>query len=85
MAKNEHCKQLLGNLSDYINGELDDELCSELTQHLENCQDCQIVVDTLKKTIYLYHTTAQEPVDVPENVRQRLYKCLDMEEYLNEK
>ena len=44
-----------------------------LEQHLEDCEDCRIVVDTLRKTVYLYHESAQTE-DIPADIRQRLYK-----------
>lgn len=75
------CKYLLGSLSDYIDGDLEDELCAELEQHLSGCEDCRIVVDSLNKTVYLYHTTAQQ-VTVPEDVRQRLYRRLELDNFL---
>jgi anti-sigma factor (TIGR02949 family) len=84
-AKKKHdhknCRQLLGSLSEYVDGELDDELCGVLEQHLEDCEDCRIVVDTLRKTVYLYHTSSQE-ADIPTDIRARLYKSLNIEEYL---
>jgi anti-sigma factor (TIGR02949 family) len=82
--KHEHknCQQLLGSLSEYVDGELDDELCSVLEEHLEGCQDCRIVVDTLRKTVYLYHASSQEE-NVPMEIRTRLYKSLNIEQYLD--
>ncbi len=76
-----NCKQLLGSLSQYVDGELDDELCSALEEHLEDCEDCRIVVDTLRKTVYLYHTTS-EAEELPADIRKRLYKTLNIEDYL---
>jgi len=40
------------------------------------------VVDTLQKTVYLYHATASEPADVPPNVRERLFRSLNLENCL---
>jgi len=81
--KHEHkeCRKLLGSISEYVDGELSEELCSLLEQHLSDCEDCRVVVDTLKKTVYLYHTTAEEE-NLPNEMRQRLYKALNIEEYL---
>jgi anti-sigma factor (TIGR02949 family) len=81
--KHEHnnCRQLLGSLSEYVDGELDDELCSVLEQHLEGCEDCRIVVDTLRKTVYLYHESTQDET-IPTDIRTRLYKSLNIENYL---
>jgi anti-sigma factor (TIGR02949 family) len=81
--KHEHknCRHLLGSLSEYVDGELDDELCSLLEQHLEECEDCRIVVDTLRKTVYLYRESTQDET-IPSEIRARLYKSLNIEEYL---
>lgn len=73
---------MLDSLSEFVDGTLADELCSEIQRHLDDCPDCHLVVDTLRKTIYLYRETAQPP-DVPADVRQRLYQCLDLDEYLD--
>ena len=78
----QNCRYLLDSLSDYIDSEIKEELCSEIDRHMEGCDDCRIVVDTLRKTVFLYHDTA-EPAVVPDDVRQRLYKRLDLEEYLS--
>jgi len=79
--QHKNCRQLLGSLSEYVDGELDDELCSALEQHLEDCEDCRIVVDTLRKTVYLYHATSTDE-NIPTDIRQRLYKSLNIEEFL---
>jgi len=71
---------LLGSLSEYVDGTLEQALCDEIERHLSGCRDCQIVVDTLQKTVYLYRTTADE-VEVPESVRERLYRRLDLNEF----
>jgi predicted anti-sigma-YlaC factor YlaD len=76
-----HCRHLLGALSDYIDGELGSALCSEIEQHLQGCEDCRIVVDSLRKTVYLYKVTSGLP-GMPLEVRERLYKRLDLNEFL---
>ena len=75
------CHDLLDSLSDYVDGSLGEQLCAEIERHLENCEDCQVVVDTLRKTIYLYHATSSPP-HVPEDVRSRLFQRLDLDEFL---
>jgi anti-sigma factor (TIGR02949 family) len=79
--EHKNCKKLLGSLSEYVDGELDEALCSVLEEHLEDCEDCRIVVDTLRKTVYLYHAKA-ETEHIPSDIRQRLYKSLNIEDYL---
>jgi anti-sigma factor RsiW len=75
-----HCKQLLGNLSEYIDGELQAELCAELEEHLKDCENCQIVVNTLRKTIELYEKTPES--ELPHDVRERLFFKLKLDDYL---
>lgn len=81
MNRHEYCHALLDSLSDFVDGTLSEDLCTELERHLATCQDCQIVVDTLKKTVYLYHAANEEP-SVPTEVRDRLYQRLDLDDYL---
>lgn len=78
------CRHLLGSLSDYVDGELAEEVCAEIDRHLEECENCRIVIDSLRKTIYLYKV-ASEPPTVPEEVRQRLYLSLDLEEFIEKR
>ena len=81
MPEHEDCRRLLGALSDYLDGDLQEELCAEIERHLQECENCRIVVDTLRRTIYLYRATA-EPGEVPPDVRQRLYHRLNLDEFL---
>ena len=71
------CREMLGALSDYIDGELEDRLCAEIETHMRNCPDCQIMVDTLRKTIVLYRTHGQ--AKVPDDVQSRLYVALGLD------
>ncbi len=54
MTDHAHCRDLLGHLSDYLDGDAETSLCAEIERHLATCPDCQVVVDTLAKTISLY-------------------------------
>lgn len=70
----ESCRELLGALSDYIDGELEARLCQEIERHLAECQNCQILVDTLRKTIHLYQR--ERPETLPQAVEERLWQAL---------
>ena len=78
--KTENCKSLLEGISDYVDGTAQDEFCRELERHLLSCENCRIVVDTMKKTVYLYQSTSE--TDMPDDVRERLFKSLNIEEFL---
>jgi anti-sigma factor RsiW len=71
------CRELLGALSDYIDDELEAHLCAAIEAHLRDCPKCQVMVDTLNKTIVLYRTRGQS--DMPSDVHARLYAVLDLE------
>lgn len=81
MMDKQECQHLLGQLSDYVDGELEQTMCEEIERHLAGCQNCRIVVDTLSKTIALYRTQGQTPV--PGDVQARLYKVLNSESLIN--
>ena len=85
---NEHthknCEELLGSLSSYIDGDLSPELCQELEKHLAGCDDCRVVLNTTKRTIDLVHSPIEKP-DLPEDVRERLFKRLNLDNYLSPK
>jgi len=68
---------MLGSLSDYIDGELEAELCAEIDRHVATCDRCSIVVDTLRRTVTLYHQHGHEPL--PEDVKLRLLLALGLE------
>jgi len=78
------CKKLLGSLSDYIDGELSEELCQKIEQHMAGCEHCRVVVDTTNKTIHLYHDAGQE-TEIPEDVRGRLVETLHLEDFIKPK
>jgi anti-sigma factor RsiW len=71
------CREMLGALSDYIDGELEERLCAQIEAHMRDCPDCQVMVDTLRKTVVLYRTHGR--VEVPADVQSRLYTVLDLD------
>ncbi len=76
-----HCQDLLASLSDYVDGTLGALLCAELEEHLRGCTNCRVVVDTLRKTVELYHLDAEGEC-LPPTVRERLFSKLDLKDYM---
>ena len=68
------CKVVIRRLFEFLDCELAPDLARELERHLERCEDCNIVVDTTRKTIEIYCNT--EPLPLPEDVRARLDRAL---------
>lgn len=79
--EHENCRQLLSSLGEYVDGTLSPELCAVLERHMIDCQRCRVVVDTMKKTVELYQETGEE-THLPEDVRERLFLRLNLEDYL---
>lgn len=85
MAHNENCRLILGSLSEYVDGTAGEALCEEIERHLADCENCRVVVDTLKKTVYLFKVSAEtESVQMPEDVKDRLFRVLNLEDYLKD-
>ncbi len=68
------CQELKAQLSDYLDGDLDSAVCAELERHLAGCDNCRIVVDTLRKTILLYRNYGS--ATVPPGAHERLLQVL---------
>ncbi len=77
---NMDCKEIMENLNPYIDGDLDPTLCGDIEAHIKDCQNCQIVVNTLKKTIHICKKIGEETT-LPSAARRRLYTCLDLDDY----
>jgi len=71
------CRDLLAQLSDYLDGELEARLCAELEKHLAGCDDCRVLVDTTRKTLFLVRRHyRQTPLSLPDDVTARLWQTL---------
>jgi len=68
------CRNAVNELSNYLDGELDEELKQTIQAHLGNCHHCHAVFDTTRKTIDLYCDGKLFPL--PDDVRARLHEAL---------
>jgi predicted anti-sigma-YlaC factor YlaD len=69
-----NCRNIVKELSNYLDEALDTSLKASIEKHLEHCEDCKVVVDTTKQTIQIYCNS--EPAPLPEDTRQRLRDAL---------
>jgi anti-sigma factor RsiW len=69
-----NCKGVIRELSNFIDGDLDPGLKSELEHHLEHCEDCTMIVDQTRKSIEILCDS--RPVELPSEVRSRLHLAL---------
>ena len=69
-----NCKGVIRELSNYIDGDVDPGLKTELERHLNHCEDCTMIVDQTKKSIEILCDS--KPVELPSDVRSRLHAAL---------
>jgi anti-sigma factor RsiW len=70
------CPELVGLLSDYIDGTLAAEGRAILEEHLSHCDTCHIVLDTTRCTILLYRVS-RSPSLAPDR-REALLRRLEL-------
>jgi anti-sigma factor RsiW len=69
-----NCNGVRREISNYIDGDIEATVRLDFELHLQGCQHCTVVVDQVKKTVELFCDA--ELVDVPNDVRSRLYEVL---------
>ncbi len=72
-----HCKEFLRRVCTDLDEHLSSAKCRELKKHLEQCKNCTIYFDTLKRTIELYREYPDPKV--PSKTHKRLYTTLKLE------
>ena len=68
------CSEFLHELTNYLDGVLDEKTKVELENHLSWCHNCYVVCDTTKKTMQIYRGTEAFPI--PSEVHERLAAAL---------
>jgi predicted anti-sigma-YlaC factor YlaD len=69
------CKEVLANLSCYIDGEGAAELRVALEHHISHCRRCRVVFETTGRMLRI--VTDLAVFEVPLSVSARLYSRLD--------
>ena len=68
------CNDFLKELTDYLEGTADVQVRMELEEHLHWCHDCEVVMNTTKKTIEIYRDN--QVYELPETLRSRLHAAI---------
>lgn len=71
------CMEIFESLSEYVDEELAAKTCKEIEVHLADCENCRVVVNTLRRTVTLYHSIPEQTI--PGDVRLRLHKKIMLE------
>jgi anti-sigma factor RsiW len=70
MMTKEECVRFCSQFSDYIDGEIGEQECSLIEEHLEGCGPCSAILDSLKATVTACHGAVRD--EIPESVRLEL-------------
>ncbi len=68
------CQDYISELNDFIDGELDPQLCREIEQHIGECENCRIMVDSLQQTVKLCREGKTE--ELPAELEKKLNNIL---------
>jgi predicted anti-sigma-YlaC factor YlaD len=68
------CTEFLRELTDYLDGTMNESMRAELDEHLHWCHDCHVVMNTTKKTIEIYRDN--QLYELPQPLRNRLHQAI---------
>jgi len=70
------CEEIFARLGDYIDKELDPHICSEIEEHIKDCEPCVAFINTLRKTVELFKGAGTEEEKIPKPVSSNLMQFL---------
>jgi anti-sigma factor RsiW len=75
------CREILQNISAYLDGDLDRTACEVIERHCRECPSCAAVVKALQDTVGLCRDAGSVPLpeDVRDRARARVRELLDRE------
>jgi len=77
-------KEVYKQICDFMGEDLDAPACKEVAQHLENCPNCKVYLDTVKKTVTICQETEKKE-KIPQDIKNRLFKVLNLGDISAEK
>ena len=69
------CKKLAENLSGYIEGDVNRELCGEIERHLSQCRRCSVLLDSVRKVLII--SGDEQTFELPLGYEERLHSFLE--------
>jgi hypothetical protein len=75
--KHLHTLEEMKQICQQFGEDIDSELCEEVKKSLENCPECRIHYDSIKKVVNIYKSLEEES-DIPNNLSDRLIKSLNL-------
>lgn len=70
-------KELHQKICEYLGCDLDSTPCQQVQEYLQDCHNCEVYVDQVKKTVKIYKT-ANGCDELPEDVCNKLFVTLKL-------
>lgn len=70
------CKQFLEELNEYLDETVDPETKRHWQDHVDECPNCFVMVDTTRRTLQVYKGLEEQ--DLPEDVSRRVWQALEL-------
>jgi anti-sigma factor RsiW len=71
-----NCEKFSLYISEYLDGELSQEICKEIIEHIEICPECKKMHYVYSRIITFCHHCCEIPV--PKNVHEELLQALHL-------
>lgn len=68
------CGKVYEHLCDNLDSKLDSESCRRIKAHIKGCKNCSALLDSLKKTVYLYKKYTIP--ELPQQSREKLFAVI---------
>ncbi len=68
------CKEFCDCLSDYLDGEMGEDQCRLIEDHLDRCPPCQLMYQSLLTTVEICGKAI--PAEIPDETREKLRRFL---------
>ena len=77
IASTPACQEIFAVLSEYIDGELPEEVCEAIQAHNGNCPPCEAFMETFAKTVELVRAQPSEPLsqEMKDELAASLQRC----------
>ena len=75
-------EKLFSQVCDHLGDDINSPMCKEIKEHLENCPDCTMYIDSIKKAVLMCKENEKE-VKASDECKQNI--LLKMQEALNKK
>lgn len=69
-AAGESCQEMFARLSEYIDGELPDDICIRIERHMGDCAPCERFLESLRRTVRLVESDSGDAI--PDEIRREL-------------